>query len=249
MQALATALAAKIEREAKDLDSATRGRIEAAIRGIERRLNGQVLAWRGMLRGLAEDTPAQFVDWFEVERADGHDRDVAFQRRWLDPTEPLAATVLRPAQGALITSATLTDGGDDPQAAWAVATARSGAAHLPDATRASVPSPFDYPAQTRVFVVTDLGRDDPARVASAVRAHPRARLPGHRWEPQPASRPAPGRCATLADYDPSPSGRRAWATYTSGDRTRTPRTNRRRMASRSTATSPPIVAARSRHRT
>ena len=170
MQALATALAAKIEREAKDLDSATRGRIEAAIRGIERRLNGQVLAWRGMLRGLAEDTPAQFVDWFEVERADGHDRDVAFQRRWLDPTEPLAATVLRPAQGALITSATLTDGGDDPQAAWAVATARSGAAHLPDATRASVPSPFDYPAQTRVFVVTDLGRDDPARVASAVRA-------------------------------------------------------------------------------
>jgi ATP-dependent DNA helicase DinG len=170
MRKLIAALHAKLEREAKDLDSAARGRIEAAIRGLERRLESQVLAWRAMLRALAEDTPGRFVDWFEVERDDGRDRDVAFQRRWLDPTEPLAAAVLRPAQGALVTSATLTDGGDDADAAWAVATARSGAAHLPAAIRASVPSPFDYPAQTRVYVVTDLGRDDPARVAGAVRA-------------------------------------------------------------------------------
>jgi ATP-dependent DNA helicase DinG len=170
MRKLVAALHAKLEREAKDLDSATRGRIEAAIRGLERRLSGQVLAWRGMLQALAVDTPEQFVDWFEVERDDGRDRDVAFQRRWLDPTEPLAAAVLRPAQGALVTSATLTDGGDDAEKAWAVATARSGAAHLPVATRASVPSPFDYPSQTRVYVVTDLGRDEPERVAGAVRA-------------------------------------------------------------------------------
>ena len=77
---------------------------------------------------------------------------------------------MRPAQGALVTSATLTDGGGDPETAWAIAAARSGAAHLPSAVRATVPSPFDYPAQTRVYVVTDLGRDDPARIASAVRA-------------------------------------------------------------------------------
>jgi ATP-dependent DNA helicase DinG len=169
MQGLVRALHAKIEREAKDLDTATRGRLEAAIRGLERRLNGQVLPWRLMLQSLSQETPAQFVDWFEVERDDGRDRDVGFQRRWLDPTEPLAATVLRPAQGALVTSATLTDGSDDVERAWGVATARSGAAHLPSATRASVPSPFDYPNQTRVFVVTDLGRDDAPRIASAVR--------------------------------------------------------------------------------
>lgn len=170
MQGLIAALHARLERDAKDLDSAARGRIEAAIRGLERRLQGEVLAWRAMLRGLAGDTPANFVDWFEVERDDGIDRDVAFQRRWLDPTEPLAAAVLRPAQGALVTSATLTDGDEDTERAWATAVARSGAAHLPEATRASVPSPFDYPRLTRVFVVTDLGRDEPARVASAMRA-------------------------------------------------------------------------------
>jgi ATP-dependent DNA helicase DinG len=170
MRQLVAALHAKLEREAKDLDTAARGRIEAAIRGLERRLEGQVLAWRAMLRSLAEETPSRFVDWFEVERDDGRDRDVAYQRRWLDPTEPLAAAVLRPAQGALVTSATLTDGGGDPETAWAIAAARSGAAHLPSAVRATVPSPFDYPAQTRVYVVTDLGRDDPARIASAVRA-------------------------------------------------------------------------------
>jgi len=169
MQGLIRALHAKIERDAKELDSATRGRLEAAIRGVERRLGSQVLAWRAMLQSLAEETPTQFVDWFEVERSDGRDWDVGFQRRWLDPTAPLAATVLRPAQGALVTSATLTDGSDDNEAAWAVATARSGATHLPSATRASVPSPFDYPKQTRVFVITDLGRDDPQRIASAIR--------------------------------------------------------------------------------
>ncbi|MEY4680790.1 MAG: ATP-dependent DNA helicase [Alphaproteobacteria bacterium] len=169
IQALVRALHAKLERDAKDLDSASRGRIEAAIRGLERRLSGQVLAWRAMLQGLSEETPETFVDWFEVERVDGGDRDVAFHRRWLDPTEPLAAAVLRPAQGVLVTSATLTDGGDDPERAWAVAAARSGAAHLPASTRATVPSPFDYAAQTRVYVVNDLGRDDTPRVAAAMR--------------------------------------------------------------------------------
>jgi ATP-dependent DNA helicase DinG len=169
MHALVRALHAKLEREAKELDSASRGRIEAAIRGLERRLANQVNAWRAMLQSLAADTPASFVDWFEVERDDGRDLDVAFERRWLDPTIPLAETVLRPAQGALVTSATLTDGGEDQERAWATAIARSGAAHLPLATRASVPSPFDYAACTRVIVVTDLGRDDPARIASAVR--------------------------------------------------------------------------------
>ncbi|MBL8702791.1 MAG: ATP-dependent DNA helicase [Alphaproteobacteria bacterium] len=169
MQGLVRALHAKLERDARDLDPASRGRLEAAIRGLERRIGGQVLAWRAMLQSLSQETPAQFVDWFEVERDDGRDMDVGFQRRWLDPTEPLAGAVLRPAQGALVTSATLTDGSEDNEAAWAVAIGRSGARHLPDAMRASVPSPFDYPRQTRVLVITDLGRDDPPRVASAVR--------------------------------------------------------------------------------
>src|SRR5262249_59114132 len=54
-------------------------------------------------------------------------------------------------------------------AAWRSAEARTGAAHLPEKVRASVPSPFDYPAQTRVLVVTDVKRDDVAQVAAAYR--------------------------------------------------------------------------------
>jgi ATP-dependent DNA helicase DinG len=64
----------------------------------------------------------------------------------------------------------LTDGSGDPETDWAAAEARCGAAHLPGpAVRAGVPSPFDYGAQTRVFIVTDLHRDDPDQVAAATR--------------------------------------------------------------------------------
>jgi ATP-dependent DNA helicase DinG len=70
----------------------------------------------------------------------------------------------------LVTSATLTDGSGDPVRDWEAAEARSGARHLASpALRVRVPSPFDYAAQTRVFVVTDVRRDEPAQVASAYR--------------------------------------------------------------------------------
>ena len=46
-----------------------------------------------------------------------------------------------------------------PKSAWASAEARVGAPHLPSpAIRAAVASPFDYAAQTRAFVVTDVAR-------------------------------------------------------------------------------------------
>ena len=35
-----------------------------------------------------------FVDWLAVERVDGREFDVGIHRHWLDPTKPLAATVL-----------------------------------------------------------------------------------------------------------------------------------------------------------
>ncbi|PPR18610.1 MAG: hypothetical protein CFH40_02434, partial [Alphaproteobacteria bacterium MarineAlpha10_Bin3] len=78
--------------------------------------------------------------------------------------------VLRPAHGVLITSATLTDGSGDVEADWAAAEARPGARHLPmPAIRAPVASPFDYAAHTRVFVVTDVRKNDARQVAAAYR--------------------------------------------------------------------------------
>src|SRR5699024_5535858 len=55
--------------------------------------------------------------------------------------------------------------------AWAAAEMRTGAAHLPlPAIRARVASPFNYAAQTRVFIVTDIGRNEMDQIAAAYRS-------------------------------------------------------------------------------
>jgi ATP-dependent DNA helicase DinG len=114
-------------------------------------------------------TPPEFVDWFALERFDGRDIDVGMHRHWIDPGVPFTSAVVRPAHGVLLTSATLTDGTGDVEADWAAAEARTGARHLAEKRRASVPSPFDYAARTRVIVVRDVARDEPRAVAAAMR--------------------------------------------------------------------------------
>ena len=76
-----------------------------------------------------------------------------------------------PAHGILVTSATLRDHIDEGDgSAWAIAEQRTGASHHTGAvTEAHHPSPFDYPAQTRVFVVGDVNREDVDQVAAAYR--------------------------------------------------------------------------------
>jgi len=70
----------------------------------------------------------------------------------------------------LITSATLRDGTDN-EAAWAGAEARTGASHLASpAIRAAFASPFDYAAQTRIFIVNDVNTQDIGQLAGAFRA-------------------------------------------------------------------------------
>jgi len=163
-------LATRLDDAAADLDSDTRRRIEAICRSLERRALLPLAAWQRMLATLAQETPPEYVDWLAVERSDGRDLDVGLFRHWVDPTVPFAATVLASAHGVVITSATLTDGSGDAEADWAAAEQRTGARHLPNpAIRAQVPSPFDYAAQTRAIVVTDLGRGNMAQIAAAYR--------------------------------------------------------------------------------
>ena len=168
MQALVRALATRLDKEADALETAIRVRIEAAVRGLERRAQ-TLAAWQAMLTDLGAATPPAFVDWFAVDREAGRDSDVGFYRHWLDPTVPFAEAVLKPAHGVLVTSATLRDRAGESDD-WRSAEVRTGALHLPlPATRASLPSPFDYAARTRILVVTDVRRDDPAQVAAAYR--------------------------------------------------------------------------------
>src|SRR5205823_6327971 len=81
------------------------------------------------------------------------------------------ALVAQPAHGFVVTSATLTDGGADPELAWRGAETGTGLQHLPARPAAArIASPFDYAAQTRIFLVTDVPRDDVGQVAAAFAA-------------------------------------------------------------------------------
>jgi len=175
LTALARALEDLLDDEAADLASADRARIEGALRGLDRRARMQLPAWRGMLQTLVQTEeeeaaadPPGFVDWFEAVFAFGRVADAAFRRHWIDPTLPLAEAVLKPAHGVLVTSATLADSAHE--APFALAEMRTGAARLPEAPKLlRLASPFDYAANARALVVTDVGRDDPRQVAAAMR--------------------------------------------------------------------------------
>ena len=166
---------AKLLRQAMDEKSATlepytRARLEAAARGLDRRARLVLPAWTQMLDTLETgEISDDFTDWFEISRDEGRDSDIGFERHWIDPTVPLAAEILEPAHGALITSATLRDmaiEGED----WKSAEVRTGALHLPQPPkRASFGSPFRYDQQARIFVIKDVARRDPDSLAAAMR--------------------------------------------------------------------------------
>jgi ATP-dependent DNA helicase DinG len=159
-----------LDEDADTLPTGERARIEGALRGLDRRARMMLPAWRGMLKALeedAEDDP-DFVDWFEATHMYGRVVDAAARRHWVDPTEPLAATVLARAHGVLVTSATLADSTlDDP---FALAEMRTGSARFPERPKTlRLASPFDYAQNARAIVVTDVARDDARQVAAAMR--------------------------------------------------------------------------------
>ena len=165
----------KLLRQAMDeknatLEPYTRARLEAAARGLDRRAKLILPAWIRMLESLETgEISDDFTDWFEISREDGRDADVGFERHWIDPTVPLAAEILEPAHGALITSATLRDAGAEGLD-WQSAEVRTGALHLPQPPRrASFGSPFRYDEQARIFIIKDVPRRDADALAAAMR--------------------------------------------------------------------------------
>jgi len=161
-----TALARRLEAVLEDspdwLDSQARARVEGAIRGAAWRCE-TIAAWIALLARIGGEADPEFVDWLAVERVDGREYDVAIHRHWLDPTKPLAGAVIAPAEGVLITSATLRGG-----EGWPSADARTGALHLPGpAQYFEAESPFDYASCSEVLIVTDVRQGEIASLAGA----------------------------------------------------------------------------------
>ncbi len=160
--ALTRRLEAVMEDAPDWLDGQARARIEGAIASLGWRRDALV-AWLSLLSRLGGPADPDFVDWLAVDRIEGREVDIGLHRHWLDPTRPFASAVLRPAHGALITSATLR-GGED----WEAAEARTGTVHLDGLTHHfAAPSPFDYARQSAVLIVTDVKRGDVPQLAGA----------------------------------------------------------------------------------
>jgi ATP-dependent DNA helicase DinG len=168
---LAALLRKQLEDPENPPDPTTRQRLDAAIRGIERRADIQLGAWSQLLRDLGEAPAPESIEWLALDRFEGNETDIALNRNWVDPGIPFVHHVAQPAHGIVVTSATLTDGEADPSLAWSLAEAASGLRHLSVSPRASrIASPFDYARQTRILVVNDIPRDDVGQVAAGFAA-------------------------------------------------------------------------------
>lgn len=154
-----------IMAEAPDwMDGPARARIEGALSSLGWRTD-LLSGWLALLARIGGPNDPDFVDWLAVDRYEGREFDIGLHRHWLDPSRPFAETVLKPAHGVLMTSATLRGGGNED---WATASARSGATHV-GATPLlfEAKSPFNYAQQAEVLIVTDIKRGDISALAAA----------------------------------------------------------------------------------
>lgn len=171
LRRLAERLRERLEDPENPPEAGLRQRLDATVRGLERRAEQQLAAWSRLLGDLDGAERPETVEWLALDRIDGVETDLGINRSWVDPGIPFAQWVAQPAHGLVVTSATLTDGVVDPALAWQGAEAGTGLRHLPERPLgARIASPFDYPAQTRIFIVTDVPRDDIGQVAAAYTA-------------------------------------------------------------------------------
>lgn len=105
---------------------------------------------------------------------DGRAVDVGLYRHFIDPMKPFAASLQPALKGMVVTSATLRDNSAESDSAqdWESAKMRAGVPYFtPDTLQTShFSSPFDYAAQTKVFIINDVNKNDLAQVAGAYRA-------------------------------------------------------------------------------
>ena len=173
LKKLSALLLKKLDEDAAELDSTMRARLESVSRTLTRRADILTGGWLPMLFSLRGEKNTAFVDWFELDRSQGRERDTGMYRHWVDPSLPFVETVLKPAHGVVITSATLRDramDSDNQDVEWHAAEVRTGAAHLINTPRRqSLTSPFNYAQQSRIFIVNDINKRSLDQLAAAYR--------------------------------------------------------------------------------
>lgn len=174
MMRLMAHLRQRLSEQAETLSPDSRKRLDAVASSIERRAGMMMTGWIAMLDSLgAGQTPDETVDWFEIEKIDGQMFDLGLYRHHRDPVKPFADALRPHAHSVVVTSATLRDSGgsDENFDGWETARALTGADALTQAPITfSIPSPFDYAARTKVFIIKDVRKDDIDQLASAYRA-------------------------------------------------------------------------------
>src|SRR3546814_7291464 len=152
--ALGKRLGALIEDPPDWLDGQARARVDGARHSLGTRID-TLGGWLSLLGRVGGPADPDFVDWLAVDRYDGREFDCGLHRHWLDPARPIAEIVYRPAQGVLVTSATLRGGGRSGAngiGGWTDADIRTGARHMDGGVQHfAVPSPFDYARQYEVL--------------------------------------------------------------------------------------------------
>lgn len=172
MERLGKILHKRLEDDTGEMDSDIRKRLDALCTSLERRGGMTLKNWIAMLETLEKAQEQKgFVDWLEIERVDGQATDVGMHRHYIDPMKPFAATIKPHLHGMAVTSATLCDQTEDDAQNWQAALERSGARYLskePYQTRHS--SPFDYAAQTKVFIINDVNKNNLPQVSAAYKS-------------------------------------------------------------------------------
>ena len=173
MLRLATLLSHKLEREAEDLTTDMRERIQYMQQRLTERAESEIGGWVSLLASLNAPKSPETVDWLEITRGDGYDADCGFYRAYVDPAQLFAATLKPFAHGVAMTSATLRDQTEEDPDGWDSPRLRTGLNLFETekpAPRLHLSSPFDYAAATRIFIIRDVPKDDIAAVSGAMRA-------------------------------------------------------------------------------
>jgi ATP-dependent DNA helicase DinG len=169
---LMTDLGKEIEEDTTELIS--KRSVMSIIRSLQQRCIEPLTGWYNLVMQLVEDGPTEFVDWFTIRRIDGKDFDIGLYRHFVDPMHPFTKTMTQHAHGVVITSATLKSTSGDNDESWQQAEQRTGGQYIREMNntplRVQIHSPFDYPKQTKVILITDVDTRNNTELAGGFNA-------------------------------------------------------------------------------